>query len=97
MREIQILPPTTRTIVFNFAKFCANQGMVRSVVVFSDEITNSQTQMMSKKINIHKNERYINSSLVSNWEDQALNWLINGIEPDPQPENNQKSITSSNK
>jgi hypothetical protein len=57
------------------------KGMERSVVVLENPTLTLQFKRIAKQTGILLWERYIDSNLVKNWEEVALDWIKNGVEP----------------
>jgi hypothetical protein len=60
---------------------CREAGMGRNAVVTQSVIAGLQARRMVKETGIAPSLRYIDASLHSDWRQQALAWLIDGIEP----------------
>ena len=90
MRMLELLPVDSQEAMKAGQKYYKECGMVRSVVIFNADITSMQFKMIAKKTGIIEGERYINARERSNWEQEGLDWIIEGIEPtvdDPYPIN----------
>ena len=57
------------------------KGMERSVVVLENPTLTLQFKRIARQTGILLWERYIDATLVKNWEEVALDWIKNGIEP----------------
>lgn len=82
MRKAVIFPNECKALLENIQSYCRQNGMARSVVIISDDVTYKQMKLVAKKTGICKWERYINSETCPDWEKTGQNWLINGIDPD---------------
>jgi len=56
-------------------------GMIRSVVVAQNPATASQFRRIAGDTGINQWERYIDATTVSDWKEQGLDWILQGIEP----------------
>jgi len=58
-----------------------NKNIIRTATIICSPVVKSQVTQLaynSKLINI---DRQINAAVLADWEDQAINWVVNGIEP----------------
>lgn len=81
MRSLELLPAEFKYIMFEGQKLYKRMGMERSVVVVADKLTALQFRLIAQKTGIFSYERYIDASTNLNWEKEALNWLLNAVEP----------------
>ncbi len=63
-------------------RFISARGLERSAVIFESAILRVQFSRISKRLGMYESERYIDSSLVPNWEHAAEVWLEQGSDPD---------------
>lgn len=82
MRKAVIFPNECKALLENIQSYCRQNGMARSVVIISDDVTYKQMKLVAKKTGICKWERYINSETCPDWEKAGHNWLVHGIDPD---------------
>ena len=82
MRKLYPLPPESRDIMEEGQKLYKAMGMVRSVVIVNNIVTQLQFIRIAKETGIYGWERYIDASSVSNWELVGLDWIIDGKDPD---------------
>ncbi len=94
MRGLLLLPPESQPAAREAQILCRAEGMVRSVGILSDVITAMQFKRMAKQTGISDWERYVDASTEPNWEQVALDWIIDAKDPDLQTENKQ-SVTQS--
>ena len=81
MRTLLPLDQKTQAVMEMGQRLYREFGMIRSVVILDNiELTN-QFKKIAKDSMIFKNERYIDISLIPNWEITGINWLLNQIEP----------------
>jgi hypothetical protein len=81
-RQCVLFPVDCKTILEEAQTCCRVHGMVRSVVVLKDEITAMQLRIVARKTGILEWERYVSCEDNPDWEDQALGWISQGIEPE---------------
>ncbi len=97
MRNLEILPPESQPAMKRGQKLAKKLGMVRSVVILSDEVTTMQFKRIAKETGIYEWERYIDAGTEPNWEEIGLAWVIEGADPDkrlavsPEQKTEQKS------
>ena len=68
LREAQLLFQTT--------------GMVRSAVIVDGALLRMHLMKMAKQLDIYNWERYIDASAVGDWEQTAIDWIEQAIDPD---------------
>jgi hypothetical protein len=81
-RNCELIPAECKSIVEDVQTFCRENGMRRSAVILSDEMITQQLKIVAKKTGIYESERYINSSSNPDWEQQGMNWIIHGLDPE---------------
>ncbi len=81
MRKMEILPVECQDIMYEGQILFKKKGMVRSVLIVDNRLTALQFKLLAQKAGIHSGERYINVSANPNWEKEALDWLLNSVEP----------------
>lgn len=84
MRELKPLPAESQPATKEVHKFCKENGGVRSVVILDSAVTTMQFKHLAKETGIYDVERYIDASSNPNWEEVALLWLNNAVDPDLQ-------------
>ncbi|MCK4537911.1 MAG: hypothetical protein KAV42_03830 [Candidatus Krumholzibacteria bacterium] len=62
-------------------RFARELGMIRSVVILRDNLTTLQLIRLARETGIYNTERYISSLDNPDWEQQGLDWLLEGKEP----------------
>jgi hypothetical protein len=93
MRDLLLLPPESQPAAKEGQILCRAEGMVRSVVILSDDITAMQFRRIAKQTGIYEWERYIDAAAEPNWKQVGEDWLVDGVDPDLRPKNKQ-SVTS---
>ena len=86
MCEMELLPVECREAMYDGQKLYKRMGMNRSVVIVRDKMTAMQFRLIAQKTGIYAEERYINAAHNQDWEKEAMNWLINSVEPTIEPE-----------
>ena len=81
MREMETLPVESQESLKLGQKVCLERGMARSCVIVDSRITYLQFVRIARKTGILPGERYIDASVVPNWEQVGLDWIIDGVEP----------------
>ena len=82
MRSLKTLPKESQLLMEEGQKMYKTSGMVRSVVIVDNAITQMQFRRIAAKSGIDRWERYIDSSSVTNWEEAATGWLLSAVNPD---------------
>lgn len=82
LRNCELIPFECKTIIEDAQTFCKENGMWRSVLILSDEVTAMQLKILAKKTGIYEWERYVVSSLNPDWEQLGMNWILHAIDPD---------------
>ncbi len=86
MRDMELLPVVCREQTYHGQKLYKRMGMNRSVVIVKDKLTSMQFRLIAQQTGIYADERYINASNNENWENDAINWLLNSVEPEVEKE-----------
>lgn len=82
MRDLAPLSAAAKEKMEEGQKLYKAKGMARSAVVVSQGILATQFKLIAQKTGIYDWERYIDASVVTNWENIAIDWLKNGKDPD---------------
>ena len=82
MRTLQPLSAEAVEIMQEGQKLFKTKGMARSVVILNNPTVTFQFKKIAKQSGIYQWERYIDASSVNNWEDVAINWIKNNVDPD---------------
>lgn len=82
MRNLKPLLPDVQEVMQQGQKLYKEKGMVRSAVILSTTIITLQFKRIAMESGIDAWERYIDSSKVANWEEVAIKWVKDGIDPD---------------
>jgi hypothetical protein len=82
LRKVLLLSPESKDAVQAGEIHARKHGLVRSVIILSDEVTALQMKGIARLSGIYEWERYIDASAVENWEQIGLDWVIHGIDPD---------------
>ena len=82
MRDMELLAPESRPAMIDGQRYYRAHGMQRSVVILKDKITMLQFIGIAKETGIYEWERYIDANAEPNWEQVALDWILNAVDPD---------------
>jgi len=81
MRTLLPLDTETQAVMEMGQRLYREFGMIRSVVILDNIHLTNQFKQIAKDSMIFNNERYLDISHFSNWEETGENWLVNQIEP----------------
>jgi hypothetical protein len=81
MRKMKTLPPDSKAILEDGQRYYISNGGIGSAVIASDVITKEQQRNIAVKSGVAESEVYIDGSQ-PDWEQKALDWLINRIPPE---------------
>jgi hypothetical protein len=81
MRKMKTLPPDAKVILEEGQRYYISKGGIRSAVIVSDVIIKEQQKNIALRSGVNKFEQYIDGSK-SDWEQKALDWLINKNPPE---------------
>jgi len=82
MRTLRPLANEARHIMENGQKLYKQNGMERSVVILSSNLTKIQFKNIARDTGIYAFERYIDASSEPGWEQIGIKWITEGIDPD---------------
>ncbi|MCK5075569.1 MAG: hypothetical protein KAR38_04290 [Calditrichia bacterium] len=82
MRNLKPLPKDSQETMETGQKLYKEKGMQRSAVILDNALVAMQFKRLAKGSGIYEWERYIVASEHSDWEDIAINWLKNSVDPD---------------
>lgn len=82
LREVLLLSPESKDAVQAGEMYAREHGLVRSVIILSNEVTALQMKGIARCSGVYEWERYIDASTVDNWREVGENWVIHGIDPD---------------
>ncbi len=82
MREMELLAPESRPTMVEGQRYYRAAGMQRSVVILKDKITMLQFKGIAKETGIYEWERYIDANAEPGWEQVAMDWILNSVDPD---------------
>jgi len=81
MRTLQPISADAQVHMQKGQRLYKQKGMERSVVILSDPTLTRQFTRIARQTGILPWERYIDASIEPNWEQIALDWIIDGKEP----------------
>jgi hypothetical protein len=82
MRTLKPLPQDAQGILVKGQIACKKAGMERSCVILDNPTTTIQFKRLGKESGIYAFERYIDASSNAGWEQAAVKWVSNAIDPD---------------
>lgn len=82
MRDLQLLGDDEQALMREGQQYYRDAGMKRSVVILDSAVLTLQFRRLAKESGIYDWERYINAGDVEDWQRQALEWLLEGVDPD---------------
>lgn len=82
MRELSPLTPSAKNKMQDGQILYKQKGMTRSAVIVNQGFIATQFKMIAQQTGIYEWERYIDASASSNWEEIAINWILNSKDPD---------------
>ncbi|MDP1830957.1 MAG: hypothetical protein Q8K67_02775 [Geothrix sp.] len=82
MRALQLLSDESTAIMQEGQRIYRAAGMQRSAVILESMLVTLQFKNIAKKTGIYAWERYISATANPAWEQAALDWIVNGLDPD---------------
>jgi len=84
MRDLKLLSDDEQRVMREGQQHYQDAGMVRSSVILDSAILTLQFRRLARESGIYEWERYINAGTTDDWHQQAVDWLVDGIDPDYQ-------------
>ncbi|SDC84045.1 hypothetical protein [Natrinema hispanicum] len=84
MRDLKLLNDDEQQLMRDGQQHYQDAGMVRSSVILDSAILTLQFRRLAKESGIYDWERYINAGTTDDWYQQAVDWLVDEIDPDYQ-------------
>lgn len=81
MREMKPMPPESQKI-FNANPELVTGRLTRSATIVNSALVKIQSKRMVEEWKVSDSKRYIDASKTSNWEEVAVDWIVNGTEPE---------------
>lgn len=81
MRALKPLAPEAQESLTKTQKLVGPR-LTRSATIIDSAILNMQFKRLSKKSGVITSKRFIDASKVDNWEQAAVNWIVDGLDPD---------------
>ncbi|MCK4655796.1 MAG: hypothetical protein KAT85_02155 [candidate division Zixibacteria bacterium] len=72
----------TQEYVFKWMTLCRQNGCRRYAIIVTSPVLATQASRLAYEAGTGELERYINANEVENWEEIAIRWLVDGIEPE---------------
>jgi hypothetical protein len=82
MRDLKPLDDAAKATMVEGQLIFKDKGMVRSVVILNSPILTMQFKRLAKESGIYQWERYVDASVVSDFEKVGEDWVGKGIDPD---------------
>lgn len=92
LRQVLILSPESKDAVQAGEMYAREHGLVRSVIILGDEITAQQMKGIARCSGVYEWERYIDATGEPNWEQVAVDWILNAVDPDKKSQDT-KTVT----
>jgi len=82
-REMLSLGQSTLSTLIECQQAASRAGLERSVVVLISPVIRIQLRRVAADSGISDGKRYINAAKNDDWEKVVMDWILNGVEPDP--------------
>ena len=82
MRSLKLLSDRSNALMQEGQRHYKAAGMQRSAVILESMLVTLQFKNIAKKTGIYQWERYISATTNPDWEKMALDWIVNGVDPD---------------
>jgi|VirMetMinimDraft_7_1064189.scaffolds.fasta_scaffold07398_2 hypothetical protein len=80
MREMTAMPAKSQEVVKRTQKIFKAR-VIRSATITSSIITDIQSKRIGSASGVNETKRFINAANIADWEDKAIAWIQNGIDP----------------
>jgi len=94
-REMLPVHTEDKSLFHNIEPMTKSAGLQRRAIIFQSPIIKNQATQLSHLSGTDTIERYINASDIENWEQVALDWVVDGIEPTTNQNNSNSVETTS--
>jgi len=81
MRKLKPLAPDAKQLMEKGQMLYKSSGMQRSCVIVESAMLAVQFEQIAKQSGIYSFERYLASADHPDWEQRAVNWIKNGVDP----------------
>lgn len=81
MRAMKPLPAESQAILSSHPEWTVNR-ITRSATVLDSALIKMQSRRLVKEWKQDELKRYIDASQHPNWEQMAIDWVANGVEPE---------------
>ena len=82
MRGMAPLPVDAGEFMKRNQALAKDAGLSRSAQILDDPITKMQFKRLARDIELFHDMRQIDASRTPNWEQVAINWIVDGVEPE---------------
>jgi hypothetical protein len=80
MCEMTAMPAKSQEIVMQTQKLFKSR-ITRSATVTSSIITDMQSKRIGTASGVCETKKFINAADTADWEEKAINWIENGVDP----------------
>jgi len=84
MREVVTLSTEVSKLIEELHRACRRMSMERAVAVVRSPVIRGQISQISFNIAASNTDRVIDASKVPEWEERAIAWVADGVEPTPE-------------
>lgn len=81
VRTVIPFSPEVKTLIRECEQMSKEAGLQRRAVIFQSPVVAGQATQLSFQSKTDDIERRIDASLTDNWEELALAWIVDGVEP----------------
>jgi len=82
LRGLKLLSNESKALMQDGQKRYQAAGMVRSAVIMDSMLLTLQFKSIAKETGIYAFERYLSAIKTPDWEQLALAWIVEGVDPD---------------
>ena len=81
IRDCKAVTEKGQKIISEAMMFSRESEILRSAIIVSNPVAAAQYRRMAIESGIYNRQRYIEASVFENWEELALDWINNGVDP----------------
>ncbi len=81
LREMVATEPGVLEVIEDTQKACKFMSLVRTALLVSSPVLKAQILQTGFSSGTAEADRFIDTSKADNWEEQALAWVVNAVEP----------------
>ncbi len=83
IRALMPIMPEAKVYLQECEQLAKDAGLQRRAVILQSPVVKAQVKQLSLLSKTDNIERRINASLTDDWEELALAWVVEGVEPSP--------------